>query len=168
MNFVDRKIQWISFHYCSYCLSGLSPTLKNWDDSFRNLTASNRCFKSNFIEDFRSIDMLWFLYKAIALSIQSCLLYVPGKFQGLKTNKTRVTSNFLRLFKTGNYFCGIFVCCVDARHRRFKRTFWQGKNGDIQDYAPARNVTDVVIFRMSKDCRSELAIFGTPLVAEER
>ena len=34
--------------------------------------------------------------------------------------------------------------------------------------APGRNVTDVVIFRMSKDCRSELAIFGrrTPLVAE--
>ena len=34
--------------------------------------------------------------------------------------------------------------------------------------APTRNVTDVVIFRMSKDCRSELAIFGrrTPLVTE--
>ena len=46
------------------------------------------------------------------------------------------------------------------------RTFCQGKNADIQDYAPARNVTDVVIFKMSKDCRSELAIFErkTPLV----
>ena len=56
------------------------------------------------------------------------------------------------------------------RHRRFKRTFCHDKNADIQDYAPAQNVTDVVNFRMSKDCRSELAIFGrrTPLVAEAR
>ena len=51
-------------------------------------------------------------------SIQSCLLYVPAKFQGLKTNRTRVTSNFLRLFETGNYFCGIVVCGVDVRHQR--------------------------------------------------
>ena len=50
------------------------------------------------------------LCKAIDHSIQSRLLYVPAKFQGLKTNRTRDTSNFLRPFKTGNYFCGIFVC----------------------------------------------------------
>ena len=33
--------------------------------------------------------------------------------------------------------------------------------------SPAQNVADVVLFRMSKDCRSELAIFGrrTPLAA---
>ena len=61
------------------------------------------------------------LCKGITHSIQSCLLYVLAKFQGLKTNRTRVTSNFLRLFKTGNYFCGIVVCCVDVRHRRFKK-----------------------------------------------
>ena len=56
------------------------------------------------------------------------------------------------------------------RHRRFEKTFCHDKKADIQDYAPARNVTDMVIFRMSKDCRSELAIFGrrTPLVAEAR
>ena len=108
--------------------------------------------------------------KSLAHSIHSCLLYVPAKFQGLKTNRARVASNYLRLFKTGNYFCGIVVCCVDVRHRRFKRTFFQGENADIQDYAPARNVTHVVIFRMSKDCHSELVNFGrrTPLVAEAR
>ena len=39
-----------------------------------------------------------FFCKALAHSIQSCLLCVPAKFQGLKTNRTRVTSNFLRLF----------------------------------------------------------------------
>ena len=64
-----------------------------------------------------STDKLWFLCKAIAHSIQSCLLYVPAKFQGLKTNRTRVTSNFLRLFKTGNYFCGIVVCDAIVRHQ---------------------------------------------------
>ena len=57
-------------------------------------------------------DKLWFLCKAIAHSIQSCLLYVPAKFQGLKTNRTRATSNFLKPFKTGNYFCGIVGCDV--------------------------------------------------------
>ena len=110
------------------------------------------------------------MWKAIAHSIQSRFLYVPAKLQGLKTNKTRATINFLRIFKTGNYFCGIVVCCVDVRHRCFEKTFCQGKNADIQDYAPAQSVTDVVIFRMSKDCRSELAIFGrrTPLVEEAR
>ena len=51
------------------------------------------------------------------------------------------------------------------RSQRFEKTFCHGKNADIQDDAP-----DVVIFRMSKDCRSELAIFGrrTPLVAVAR
>ena len=88
----------------------------------------------------------------------------------LKTNRIRVTSNFLRLFKTGNYFCGIVVCGVDVHSRRVEKTFCLGRNADIQDYAPARNVADVAIFRMSKDCCSELAIFGrrTPLVAEAR
>ena len=59
---------------------------------------------------------------------------------------------------------------MDVRHRCFEKTFCHGKNADIEDYAPARDVMDVVIFRMSKDCRSELAIFGrrTPLVAEAR
>ena len=50
--------------------------------------------------------------KALAHSIQSRLLYVPAKFQGLKTNRTRATSNFVRPFKTGNYFCGLVVCDV--------------------------------------------------------
>ena len=63
------------------------------------------------------------------------------------------------MLRTGNYFGGFVVCDVDARSRPFGKTF-HGKNDDIQDYAPARNVTDVVIFRMSKDRRSELAIFG--------
>ena len=56
------------------------------------------------------------------------------------------------------------------RSRRFEKTFCHGANADIQDYAAARNVTDVVIFTMSKDGRSELAIFArrTPLVAEAR
>ena len=66
----------------------------------------------------RSTDKLLFLCKAIAHSIQSRLLYVPAKFQGLKTNNTGATSNFLRLFKTGNYFCGIVVCDVVVRHQR--------------------------------------------------
>ena len=63
----------------------------------------------------------------------------------------------------------LFVASSCA-HDALKRLFCHDKNADIQDYAPARNVTDVVIFRMSKDCRSELAIFGrrTPLVAEAR
>ena len=54
-------------------------------------------------------------------------------------------------------------CAHDALKR-----LCHDKNADIQDYAPARNVTDVVILRMSKECRSELAIFGgrTPLVVE--
>ena len=78
--------------------------------------------------------MLWFSCKALAHSIQSCLFYVPAIFQGLKTNGTRVTSNFLQLFKKGNYFGGIVVCCVDVRHRRFKRTFCHGNNANIQDY----------------------------------
>ena len=50
--------------------------------------------------------------KIIGHSIQSRHLYVPAKFQGLKTDRTGATSNFLRLFKTGNYFCGIVVCDV--------------------------------------------------------
>ena len=45
------------------------------------------------------------------------------------------------------------------RSRRFEKTFYHDKNADIQDYAPAQNVTDVVIFRMSKDCHLKLAIF---------
>ena len=108
--------------------------------------------------------------KSLAHSIHSCLLYVPAKFQGLKTNRARVRSTFLRLSKTGNCFCGIIVCGVVVRSRRFEKTFCHGTNADIQDYAPARNVTDVVIFIMSKDCRSELAIFGrrNPLVAKAR
>ena len=56
--------------------------------------------------------------KTITHSIQSCLLYVPEKFQGLKTNKTWVASIFLRLFKTGNYICEIVVCGVVVRHQR--------------------------------------------------
>ena len=55
--------------------------------------------------------------KALAHSIQSRLLYVPAKFQGLKTNRAGLISNFLGLFKTGNYFCGIVVCDVDVRHQ---------------------------------------------------
>ena len=108
--------------------------------------------------------------KTIAHSIQSCLICVPAKFQGLKSNRTRVTSNFLRLFKTRNYFCGIAVCDIVVRHRRFEKTSSHGMNADVQDYAPARNVTDAVIVTSSKDCLSELAIFGrrTPLVAEAR
>ena len=54
----------------------------------------------------------------IAHSIQSRLLYAPAKFQGTKTNRTRATSNFLRPFKTGNYFCGIVVWDVAMRHQR--------------------------------------------------
>ena len=92
-----------------------------------------------------------FLCKAIAHSIQSRLLYVPAKFQGLKTNRTGATINFLRLFKTGNYFCEIVVCDVVVRSRRFKKTYCHGKKADIQDYASVRNVTDAVLFRMSKD-----------------
>ena len=73
--------------------------------------------------------------KIITHSIQSRLLYVPAKFQGLKTNRTRATINFLRLFKTGNYFCGIVVCDVKVRLRPFEKTFCHGRNADIQDYA---------------------------------
>ena len=40
--------------------------------------------------------------KVIAYSIQSRLLYVPAKFHGLTTDKTKATSNFLRPIKTGN------------------------------------------------------------------
>ena len=49
-----------------------------------------------------------------------------------------------------------------------KRLFAMTRTPIYKTMAPARNVTDVVIFRMSKDCRSELAIFGyrTSLVAE--
>ena len=53
--------------------------------------------------------------KIIAHSSQSRLLYVLAKFQGLTTNRTRATINFLRLFKTRNYFCGIVVCDVIVR-----------------------------------------------------
>ena len=62
------------------------------------------------------------------------------------------------------------VCGIDVRLQRFEKTFCHDKKADIQDYLPVRNVTDVVIFKMSKDCRSELAIFGsrTPLMAEVR
>ena len=105
-----------------------------------------RCSTNNF----SCTDKLWCLWKAIAHSIQSCFLYLIAKFQGFKTNRTRATSNFLRLFKTGNYFCGIIVCDVSARLRRFEKTFCHGKNTDIQDYAPARNVLAVFLFRMSK------------------
>ena len=65
--------------------------------------------------------------KIIAFSIQSCLLYVPANFQGLKTNRTRATINFLKLFKTGNYFCGIVVCYVKVRFRCFVKTFCHGR-----------------------------------------
>ena len=50
--------------------------------------------------------------KAIAHSIQSRLLDVLAKFPGLRPNRTRDTSNFLRSPKTGNYFYGLIVCDV--------------------------------------------------------
>ena len=55
-------------------------------------------------------------------------------------------------------------------HDVLKRLFVMTRTPIYKTMAPARNVTDVVIFRISKDCRSELAIFGrrTPLVAEAR
>ena len=67
-------------------------------------------------------------------------------------------------------FVESFFCGVDVRSRHFEKNFCHVRNADIQDYAPARNVTHVVIFRMSKDCHSELVNFGrrTPLVAEAR
>ena len=57
-------------------------------------------------------------------------------------------------------------CANDA----LKRLFFMARTPHTQDYSPARNVTDAVIFRMSKNCRSELAIFGrrTPFVAKAR
>ena len=92
--------------------------------------------------------------KIIAHLIQSCLLFVLAKFQGLKTNRTRATINFLRPFKTGNYFCRIVVCdavcavvCdVVMRSRRFEKTFCHTKNAGIQDYGPARSVLAVFFF----------------------
>ena len=81
--------------------------------------------------------------KTIAHSIQTRLLYAAAKFQGLKTNRTRATSNFLRPFKTGNYFCRIVVGDIIARLRRFEKTFCHGNTADIQDYAPARYVLAV-------------------------
>ena len=56
---------------------------------------SYRAIYSIYIDE-RSTDKLcFFLCNTIARFIESCLLYVPAKFQGLKTNKTRATSNFL-------------------------------------------------------------------------
>ena len=55
-------------------------------------------------------------------------------------------------------------------HDILKRLFAMTKPPIYKTVAPARNVTDVVIFRMSKHCHSELATFGRrpPLVAEAR
>ena len=57
-------------------------------------------------------------------------------------------------------------CGIDALKGLFDRV----RTPIYKTMAPARNVTDVVIFRMNKDCHSELAIFGrrTSLVAEAR
>ena len=78
--------------------------------------------------------------KTIAHSIQSHLLYLPAKFQGLKTNRTWATSNFLRLFKIGNYFCRIAVCDVTVHLWNFVKAFCQVDNVDMQDYALVRNI----------------------------
>ena len=109
-----------------------------------------------------------FMCKIIARLSQSRLLYVPATFQGLKTNRTRATINFLGLFKAGNYFCGIVVCDVVVRWQRFEKLFAMARTSIYKTMAPVWNVTDVVIFKMSKDCHSALATFGrrTPLVAE--
>ena len=78
------------------------------------------------VELMRSLVMLGALTsfvvmcKVITHSIQSRLLYVPAKFQGLKTNRTRPTSNFLRPFKTGIYSCGIVSCDFSLRLQHFK------------------------------------------------
>ena len=51
-----------------------------------------------------------------------------------------------------------------------KGLFARARTPIYKTMAPVRNVPNAVNFRMSKDCRSELAIFGrrTPLVAEGR
>ena len=58
------------------------------------------------------------------------------------------------------------LCADDV----LKRLFAMARTPKYKTMAPARYVADVVIFRMSKECRSKLATFGhrTPIVVEER
>ena len=98
--------------------------------------------------------------KMIAHSIQSCLLYVPAKFQGQKTDRARATINFLRLYKTGNYFCVIIVCDVKVRLRHFEKTFCHGRTPIYKTMRLCETFWLCCFFRMSKDCRLELATFG--------
>ena len=78
--------------------------------------------------------------KEKAHSIQNCLLYVLAKLQGLETNRTRATSNFLRPLKTKNSFCEIAVCEVTMRLRCFANAYFHVKNANIQDYVLAQNI----------------------------
>ena len=55
--------------------------------------------------------------KAIAHSIQSRLFYLTAKFKGLETKRTWATSEFLKPFKKGNYFCELPVCDDGLRHQ---------------------------------------------------
>ena len=48
--------------------------------------------------------------KQRAHSIQSCPLHVIVKSQGQATSRTGATSDFQRLVKMRNYFCGLAVC----------------------------------------------------------
>ena len=40
----------------------------------------------------------------------------------------------------GNYFCGLAVCDVAVRLRRFAKAFCHAGKPDIQEYAPAQNI----------------------------
>ena len=102
--------------------------------------------------------------KAIAHLIQSRLFYVPARIQALKTNRTRATSNFLRPFKTGNYFCGIVVCDIRLRLRRLKKVCCHDKNADIQDYAIARNFLAVSFLQLATTVVRNKRLLGQSLI----
>ena len=78
------------------------------------------------------------------------------KTSRFKTNKTKATTNFLRLLKTGNYFCEIVVCDVGTRYRGTEETTLSRMSCSFTHNtrlvsAPLSDVKAVDTFRINKD-----------------